>query len=297
MENLYVKIFGGEKSKELFNILDKETEWKEIHNKGGLVPRLMYIQGEVNNNLVPVYRHPLDDEPKLKNFTPTVLEIKRKVEKALNIPDEQKFNHVLIQKYRSGQDFIGEHSDKTLDIAPNSYIVNYSLGSTRVMTLRSKAKISNDTYEIKNIPLHDDTCFMLDLDTNRKFKHSIHRKAQEKGERISLTFRKIATFWDRKNKKLVGQGCRSDATFVDNEKEKQDLLNAFSRENSDPNFDWQDNYGSGFNVSFISYVDDEPITSEETAIKPTVNEKIIRYRRKSEKEMDEYNYKKRNKTI
>jgi alkylated DNA repair dioxygenase AlkB len=42
------------------------------------------------------------------------------------------FNHVLIQFYRSGLDYIKEHADKSLDVSVDSPIVNFSLGNTNL---------------------------------------------------------------------------------------------------------------------------------------------------------------------
>jgi alkylated DNA repair dioxygenase AlkB len=42
---------------------------------------------------------------------------------------------VLIQLYRTGADYISEHSDKTIDVVRGSRIVNVSLGARRTMTL------------------------------------------------------------------------------------------------------------------------------------------------------------------
>lgn len=36
---------------------------------------------------------------------------------------ECELNHVLIQKYRNGEDYISEHSDKTVDIVRGTSIV------------------------------------------------------------------------------------------------------------------------------------------------------------------------------
>jgi hypothetical protein len=81
-----------------------------------------------------VYRHPADESPPLLPFSPTVLQIKDEVEKHLGHP----LNHVLIQHYRTGNDYISEHSDKTLDIAQGSFIANVSLGAERTMIFRTK---------------------------------------------------------------------------------------------------------------------------------------------------------------
>ena len=53
--------------------------------------------------------------------------IRQRVEEILKHP----VNHVLIQYYRSGNDYISEHSDKTIDVVRGSNIVNVSLGAER----------------------------------------------------------------------------------------------------------------------------------------------------------------------
>lgn len=115
-------------------------------------------------------------------------------------------NHVLIQLYRTGADYISEHSDKTIDIVPGSKIVNVSLGAQRVMTLRTKkdfiaprvqntADSLNDTVSSRQLPSHKfgvdssviasprrtqrvplphNSVFVLGLVTNAKWTHSIH---------------------------------------------------------------------------------------------------------------------------
>jgi alkylated DNA repair dioxygenase AlkB len=74
------------------------------------------------------------------------MKIKNIIEEQLN----QTFNHCLLQWYRSGRDFIGEHSDKTLDISKDSVVVNISLGATRTMILKSKEKLSKDNDKLSN---------------------------------------------------------------------------------------------------------------------------------------------------
>ncbi|CRK16323.1 hypothetical protein BN1723_017462, partial [Verticillium longisporum] len=101
-----------------------------MSHQGGEVPRKVAVQGLVaEDGSMPVYRHPADESPPLFPFTKTVLEIKAVVEEKLGHP----LNHVLIQFYRDGNDYISEHSDKTLDIVKGSYIVNVSLGAERTM--------------------------------------------------------------------------------------------------------------------------------------------------------------------
>ncbi|KAL2115359.1 hypothetical protein VTJ04DRAFT_9614 [Mycothermus thermophilus] len=118
-----------------FERLLDEVSWGTMTHLGGEVPRRIAVQGEVaEDGSMPVYRHPADESPPLLPFSPTVRRIKEVVEKHLG----HELNHVLIQHYRTGNDYISEHSDKTLDIAPNTYIANVSLGAERTMVFRTK---------------------------------------------------------------------------------------------------------------------------------------------------------------
>ena len=99
-----------------------------MSHQGGDVPRLVSVQGEIGEDgSIPIYRHPADESPPLLPFTPAVSLIRSEVERRLG----HKVNHCLIQFYRNGTDYISEHSDKTLDIAPDSFIANVSLGASK----------------------------------------------------------------------------------------------------------------------------------------------------------------------
>ncbi|SPQ26414.1 9db93328-245a-48bb-987a-703e27a3fd45 [Thermothielavioides terrestris] len=124
-----------------FERLLEEVSWAGMSHMGGEVPRRIAVQGAVaEDGSMPVYRHPADESPPLLPFSPTVLRIKEEVEKHLGHP----VNHVLIQHYRTGNDYISEHSDKTLDIVPGSFIANVSLGAERTMVFRTKRPPKED---------------------------------------------------------------------------------------------------------------------------------------------------------
>ena len=137
-------------------------------------------------------------------------------------------NHVLIQLYRTGADFISEHSDKTIDVVRDSRIVNLSLGARRTMTLKTKKDATATTAgsdqaanadgeehphdgdgggaavqrTTQRIPLPHNSLFVMGLTTNSRWMHSVHtdkrpentKDPAERGPRISLTFRHIGTF-------------------------------------------------------------------------------------------------------
>ena len=141
---------------DLFTQLKDEVKWQKMYHRTGEVPRLVAVQGTINDDgSIPIYRHPADESPPLLPFSPAVELIKLETERALQHP----LNHVLIQLYRTGEDNISEHSDKTLDIVAGSYIVNYSAGSQRIMTLRTKKAPKSKPYLAieKSLPAQLDT--------------------------------------------------------------------------------------------------------------------------------------------
>lgn len=96
-------------AEEAFKVLKDEINWQIMHHRGGAVPRLVAVQGEIETGGgVPIYRHPADESPALEQYSPTLDKIRREVEKAVHQP----LNHALIQMYRNGIDNISEHSDK-----------------------------------------------------------------------------------------------------------------------------------------------------------------------------------------
>ncbi|KAJ3498283.1 hypothetical protein NLG97_g1248 [Lecanicillium saksenae] len=256
----------------IFDKLKEEVQWQRMSHQGGEVPRLVAVQGEVGNDgSIPIYRHPSDESPPLLPFSPTVLEIKAVTEKQLGHP----LNHVLIQFYRDGKDYISEHSDKTLDIVRGSYIANVSLGAKRTMVLRTKradkdpSNIDQPTSgggrQVQRAPLPHNSLCRMGLNTNMKWLHSIRqdkRSDREKspeelayeGGRISLTFRQIGTFLNKDETKIWGQGATAKtlggAKDVINGQTEASIrmLRAFGTENHASNFDWEAYYGQGFDV-------------------------------------------------
>ncbi|KAI0072333.1 hypothetical protein K474DRAFT_1727997 [Panus rudis PR-1116 ss-1] len=269
-----------------FDRLRKEVQWQTMHHRGGDVPRLVAVQGEVNaDGSIPIYRHPSDESPPLLPFSPTVSAIREQVQKILKHP----VNHVLIQHYRGGADYISEHSDKTIDIVRGSKIVNVSLGAQRVMTLRTKKDVarakqsvpasdnasfaSSDSQtgikrETQKIPLPHNSMFVLGLETNRKWLHSINTDKRPEitkseaelfnnGERISLTFRHIGTFLTADQSHIYGQGAKGktkeDARpIVNGGAEAEKLIIGFGDENHRSDFDWDAAYGEGSDVLHCS---------------------------------------------
>lgn len=260
-----------------FTALKNEIHWQTMSHAGGAVPRLVCVQGAIaSDGSMPVYRHPSDRSLPLLQFSPMVAEMKRKVEEIVG----HEMSHVLIQLYRGGEDFISEHSDKTLDIVRGSSIVNVSLGAQRVMRLRTKKSAAAAAAAVPGaadgdqppiarktqlVPLPHGSVFVLGLKSNEAWLHGINADkrmaseltADEKafdGQRISLTFRHIGTFLSADERSIWGQGAvgktKEEARQVvdgDEERNKQVVM-AFGMENQMAVFEWRKWYGEGFDV-------------------------------------------------
>jgi nicotinamidase-related amidase/alkylated DNA repair dioxygenase AlkB len=257
----------------LFHRLKEEVTWRKMHHQTGEVPRLVSCQGTINpEGDQPVYRHPSDETIALLPWTKTVDEIRQAAEAIAG----HELNHALIQLYRAGTDFISEHSDKSLDISPGSFIVNASFGAERVMRLRTKrtqntsipssteppSQAARTTHRIR---LPHNSALLMSLETNAKYLHSINadkrpgseltpvEKAYD-GQRISLTFRQIVTFLDAKSELIWGQGAtgkmREDARRVvaGDTHEVDKLLKGFGKENAAGEIRWEEWYGGGSDV-------------------------------------------------
>ncbi|KAF8510133.1 hypothetical protein BU17DRAFT_77747 [Hysterangium stoloniferum] len=267
-------LLPNEVATHVFEQMKDEVQWQIMHHHGGEVPRLVAVQGQINEDgSVPIYRHPSDESPSLLPFSKSVSIIREHVEKVLQHP----VNHVLIQYYRTGNDYISEHSDKTIDVIPGSKIVNVSLGAERLMVLRTKKdaliKASENgsnmpgTRPAQRIPLPHNSMFVLGLATNSKWLHGIRQDKRlpvEKspaemayeGGRISLTFRQIGTFLKvtESGTYIWGQGAKGrtardmQRALIGDKDETAKMIHAFGQENQLSDFDWKAAYGDGFDV-------------------------------------------------
>lgn len=136
------------------------------------------------------------------------------------------------------------------------------------MTLRTKkSRHGTDSPSMRRtqrIKLPHNSVFVLGPQTNKEWLHgvradkrpAVERTDEEKafeGERISITFRQIGTFMNKKEKIIWGSGAKSKSRQKASKISKDDaqmeaMINAFGKENHDTQFDWDAEYGCGFNV-------------------------------------------------
>ena len=113
-------------------------------------------------------------------LTPLLDVVRRSVEEASGA----RYNSVLLNRYRSGQDSIGFHADDERGVGPT--IASVSLGAERVFELRPNTR-GGGARPIR-IALAHGSLLVMSGDTQRNWRHGI-RKTRKAGMRINLTFR------------------------------------------------------------------------------------------------------------
>lgn len=179
---LHEHFFDAQESGSIMQALISEIDWKQyqikIFGKTLDQPRLTAYYGEGH----PYYAY---SNIKLQPipFTPILLSIKNKIE-ALTL---EKFNGVLLNYYRNGDDSMGWHADDEKELGTNPVIASLSFGASRNFQLQHSLdkSISKAT-----IVLNDASLLIMKGETQHFWKHQIP-KQKNKGPRINLTFRKI----------------------------------------------------------------------------------------------------------
>lgn len=156
------------------------------------------------SGLVPHYRFPVNDQDRygvVAPMTPTVEAVRLRLEALTG----EHLNHAVVLLYRDGNDSIGFHKDKTLDLDPEAPIVSVTLGAARPLLLRDDIFQPTVQHQVR---FEAGAVFVLGPRTNREMYHAIPRVEDGGyvGPRVSLTFRRARTFKDAAGR-IVGQGA------------------------------------------------------------------------------------------
>ena len=186
-KNLEIDIYqdiGLEQKKDLWyksclNDLSWETGFIKIFGKTHQIPRLQawYAEDGVEYTYSgkKLQRH---------NWNKTLIDIKEEIESITSF----KFNSVLANLYRNGDDSMGLHSDDEKELGINPVIASLSLGESRDIHFKHKnIKTSLD------IPQTSGQLIVMYGQTQKYWKHEIKKTKKFKKPRINLTFRNIIT--------------------------------------------------------------------------------------------------------
>jgi alkylated DNA repair dioxygenase AlkB len=114
-------------------------------------------------------------------FTPLLGEVRREVEALAGVP----FSHVLLNRYRTGNDSVAWHHDREVDGMDRPVIASLTLGVTRAFDLRPKV----DRAKIVSVDLDHGDLVIMRGETQDHYEHRVRKDPRVAGERINLTFR------------------------------------------------------------------------------------------------------------
>lgn len=159
--------------------LREELRWEEreivLYGKRIKQPRLVAWAGE------RPYRYSGQTlEPRA--FTPSLPPVLEAVRARTHVP----FNHVLVNRYRDGQDSMGFHADDEAELGENPLVATVSLGATRRFVLRPRR---GRDLEPLVYPLAHGSLVIMGGTCQRQYHHGIPRQPAVREERVSLTFR------------------------------------------------------------------------------------------------------------
>jgi alkylated DNA repair dioxygenase AlkB len=160
--------------------LRDELTWEQraivIFGRRVLQPRLIAWAGELG------YRYSGQTlEP--RRFTPAAGRLLERVRDQAGV----LFNHVLVNRYRSGDDSMGLHADDEPELGPDPTVAIVSLGATRRLTIKPR-KQDRSRHDLE---LGHGALLVMGGTCQRHYVHGVPRQAGAPGERISLTFRRL----------------------------------------------------------------------------------------------------------
>jgi alkylated DNA repair dioxygenase AlkB len=164
---------------EVFARLLNETPWREesvvVYGKRHLQPRLTAWYGDASYTYSGLRLEPLP-------WTALLLEIRAAVEAVCG----QRFNSVLLNRYRNERDSMGMHSDDEPELGEAPVIASLSYGATRTFILRHK----RDKRTVR-LALEDGSLLLMSGQLQRNWLHGINKATRQLGERLNLTFRYV----------------------------------------------------------------------------------------------------------
>lgn len=165
----------------LFDALKQGIDWEQreiqVYGKRYLQPRLLAWYGDDGI----CYRYS-GDTLIAKPWTQALKQLKARCEKLT----QRRFNSVLLNLYRDGQDAMGWHADNEPELGPEPVIASVSLGCARRFDL--KHRVHGHRH---NVVLPHGSLLVMAGPTQQYWVHQIARSAKIRSPRINLTFRWI----------------------------------------------------------------------------------------------------------
>lgn len=167
-----------------FSVFSTSLAWQQdtikMYGKEVKIPRLHSWYGE--NEAAYAYSG-IMLQP--KSWTPELLDLKSQCE----ILAKVRFNSVLVNYYRDGQDSMGWHSDNEPELGEQPVIASVSLGQVRDFDFRHI-----NTKQKVRLTLTPGSLLIMAGDTQTFWQHAVPKRTASMSGRINLTFRYINHF-------------------------------------------------------------------------------------------------------
>jgi len=182
---------GADEAHTLLTGIREELDWEQrevvVFGRRILQPRLIAWAGDI------AYRYSgLVLEP--RPFAPNARRLLGRVRDRARVP----FNHVLVNRYRSGGDSMGFHADAEPELGPDPVVASVSLGAPRRLVLKPRRSGAGAAH---TFDLGASCLFIMGGTCQRHYLHGVPRQPRVEEERISLTFR-----WLRRAPSLATSG-------------------------------------------------------------------------------------------
>jgi alkylated DNA repair dioxygenase AlkB len=168
-------------SSRLSNIRFSHIEWQ--HDKLHMYGKEVYL---------PRYSAWYGDDDKSYTYSGLTLQPKgwntglRYLRDRLNEVANVRFNSVLMNWYRDGDDHISWHTDAESELGLNPVIGSLNFGESRDFALRRKDRSAKLI-----VPLKHGTLLIMKDSLQHHWEHAVPKRPAVKGSRVNLTFRVI----------------------------------------------------------------------------------------------------------
>ncbi len=164
-----------------FNELESELAWQQrpiiLFGRQVLQPRLTAFYGDAGI----AYRYS-GKTLRAEGWPAPLASVRDALETVL----DERFNSVLCNLYRGGDDGMGWHADNESELGNNPVIASVSLGSPRRFRLKPRSGAGRLVIE----PAHGSLIVMAG-DLQHHWLHEVPKTRRPVGPRINLTFRRI----------------------------------------------------------------------------------------------------------